>query len=152
MPIKLTADERFWSKVDPCRTDGCALWLANTGSKGYGFFWLNGKMTLAHHFLKGKPPIGLEWDHGCRRRGCIWPDHLEAVTHKVNMERGVAAASLRTQCPSGHPYDAKNTAVHKAGYRRCRECDRAASLARWRAKHPGSRVYQPRQSPSTSDQ
>ncbi len=79
----------FWQKVDPCRTDGCAIWLGGKTVRGYGVFWHERKLVLAHHFLIGKAPAGLEWDHHCNRRGCIWPEHLEAVTHQENMTRGV---------------------------------------------------------------
>lgn len=30
---------------------------------------------------------GLELDHTCDVEGCIYPDHLEPVTHKVNCQR-----------------------------------------------------------------
>lgn len=90
---KYTPEERFWMKVDPCRTDGCAVWLGAIASNGYGLFWLHGKLVLAHHFLTGKPPKGLEWDHvkerGCTHKACVWPDHLESVTHLVNMRRWI---------------------------------------------------------------
>lgn len=85
------ATQRFWAKVDPCRTDGCALFLAGATGKGYAQFWLDGKKILAHHVLVGKPPAGLEWDHvksrGCLNRNCVWPGHLEAVTRSENARR-----------------------------------------------------------------
>ncbi len=79
--------ERFWSHVDPCRTDGCAVWLRPTGD-GYGSFWNGIKLIAAHHFLIGKPPLGLVTDHLCHNRACIWPEHLEFVTQSTNVRRG----------------------------------------------------------------
>lgn len=125
--------ERFWSKVDPCRSDGCALWIGAVQSNGYGSFRLNGKTTRAHQFLVGKAPEGTEWDHvkerGCTHKNCVWPEHLEAVTHRVNLSRAPAAMSLRTHCLKGHPYDDVNTRVNKAGRRECITCNRASMRA-----------------------
>lgn len=134
---RYSPEERFWCKVDPCRTDGCALWLGVTNGSGYGQFWLNGKMTYAHHFLVGLPPKGLEWDHvrelGCSHRNCAWPEHLELVTHRENTLRGntiPATHALKTHCPQGHAYDEPNTRVSN-GKRYCRACA-AARMARKR--------------------
>lgn len=95
---------RFWSHVDPCRTDGCALWLGGRTSDGYGVLRFGGKGGLAHHFLVGRPPKGLEWDHvkerGCTHRNCVWPAHLELVTHAENIRRGDYSAT-RTQFVEG---------------------------------------------------
>lgn len=54
--------QRFWSHVDPCRTDGCMVWIG-ASFKGYGQFSLGMNMIPAHHFLAGKPPENLVWDH-----------------------------------------------------------------------------------------
>lgn len=128
-----TPEQRFWSHVDPCRTDGCALWLAQT-VLGYGRFKVGGRTIQAHHFLVGKAPEGLEWDHvkarGCVHRNCVWPDHLEMVSHQENVSRGDAPFATRvrhaakTHCPRGHAYDEANTGRNKAGGRWCRRCDR----------------------------
>lgn len=133
--IRGTPEERFWRKVDPCRSDGCAVWLGYTfvsshqtpGSEGYGMFRLGNKMILAHHFLVGKPPAGLVWDHvksrGCTHTTCVWPDHLELVTNQENVARGAAGEwqRARTHCAQGHPFDEANTYRYK-GNRRCRAC------------------------------
>ncbi len=121
-----TPEQRFWSKVDPCRTDGCALWLAYVNPNGYGHFKFNYVWNLAHHFLVGKPPEGLVWDHvkdrGCTHRNCVWPGHLEAVTRLENTRRGEHWNVRKTHCPYGHPYDAPNTILNK-GHRYCRACN-----------------------------
>ncbi len=122
MQSKLTPEQRFWNKVDPCRTDGCAIWMARIHD-GYGRFYLNGKEIQAHHFLVGEAPAGLEWDHLCRVRSCVWPEHLEAVTRSVNRLRGYQPNKAKTHCPRGHAYDEANTQFYKSG-RNCRECDR----------------------------
>lgn len=118
-------EERFWSKVDPCRTDGCALWVGAINRGGYGAFWMGLKTTAAHHFLVGKPPKGLVWDHvksrGCTHRHCVWPDHLELVTQGENMRRGDHWQRRKTHCPQGHEYSPENT-YRYGNQRDCRAC------------------------------
>ncbi len=123
-------EERFWSHVDPCRTDGCALWLAQVDPNGYGRFYpADGVAILAHHFLVGKPEKGMHWDHvkarGCTHRNCVWPEHLEQVTPQENTRRSDAGKfwSAKTHCPSGHEYTPANTRLYK-GRRFCRMCKR----------------------------
>lgn len=38
----------------------------------------------------GPIPAGMTIDHLCRVRACMRPSHLEAVSHAVNIHRGVA--------------------------------------------------------------
>jgi hypothetical protein len=69
------------------------------------------------------------------------PEHLEPVTHRVNMLRAStsisAKAAATTHCPRGHEYSPENTYVDPTGGRRCRECSRivkrewAARTGRW---------------------
>ncbi len=107
---------RFWGKVR--KTDRCWLW---TGSlrHGYGSFRVRGRTILAHHFLTGKPPAGLEFHHLCRERSCVRPDHLEAVTHAENVRRGLSGINMssKTSCAQGHLFDALNTGHRPTGGR-----------------------------------
>ena len=121
-------DERFWAKTDPCRTDGCIVWMG-ARSHGYGSFKLDGRMIPAHHFLAGKAPAGLEWDHLCRVPACVNPEHLEAVTRRENTLRGLHGR-LITNCPQGHPYDEVNTYITPRGARRCRLCQQKREAER----------------------
>lgn len=124
-----TIEERFWAKVD--RTEGCWLWTAWKSYAGYGLFKLDGKQVKAHRFayelLVGPIPDGLQLDHLCRIRNCVYPTHLEPVTCRENVLRGegiAASKSRQTHCIHGHPFDEENT-YQRTGRRNCRECQRA---------------------------
>jgi hypothetical protein len=105
--------------------NGCWIWQLSVSKKGYGKVKDQGRTRAAHTVvyeqMVGPAPEGLEPDHTCRVRACVRPDHLEWVTHKVNMERAEFAQSKRTECPAGHAYDETNTRVHR-GRRHCRAC------------------------------
>jgi hypothetical protein len=139
MPIPV--EERFWAKVNK---DGpipahrpelgsCWLWTAATDRKGYGVFRLAGKLIKAHRvayeLIIGPFPAGLLPDHCCRNHGCVNPAHLEPVTNRENMRRGIKGA-LTTHCPAGHAYDAANTYRDPRGRRHCRLCERNRRRAR----------------------
>lgn len=108
----------------------CWLGKAVVRRDGYWQFWLNGKHVYAHRFSyehhKGSIPDGLDIDHLCRRRHCVNPDHLEAVTTQVNLLRGLtiqAFNAAKTHCKRGHAFDAMNTFRRPDGSRKCRKCD-----------------------------
>ncbi len=151
-----TAAERFWSQVDKGDGTGCWLWTGAGAGDGYGGFSVGSRTdgTLrrvpAHRFAYqlevGPVPDDKLLDHLCHNRAaacpggavcqhrrCVRPDHLEAVTNRVNLLRGkgLAAANFRkTHCPKSHPYDLLNTRVDKRGRRYCRTCERAARRER----------------------
>lgn len=82
----------------------------------------------AHRFsyetFIGPVPEGLELDHLCRNTRCVNPEHLEPVTHKVNMQRSStfsAENAAKTHCPRGHEYSDTNIWWYR-GRRYCRVC------------------------------
>jgi len=86
-----------------------------------------------HEFFKGPIPEGFEPDHLCRVRHCVNPDHLELVTKKENILRGIGPAAenaRKTHCPQGHAYAPANTYRSSRGERVCRTCKRARDRAR----------------------
>ena len=112
IPIIGTLERRvfdFWRKVDkngevhPYKPElgRCWMWKgAVLQTNGYGecnpVYWPS---CLAHRIawsLHNRPaiPQGLELDHTCYRKLCVNPDHLDLVTHQVNI--------LRKKCPKGH--------------------------------------------------
>jgi len=122
---------RFWSKVE--KTDYCWNWRGHKNAYGYGDFKINEKHLQAHRFsyelIKGKIPEGLQLDHLCRNRSCVNPDHLEAVTSKVNLLRGKGLTSQnarKTHCIHGHEFTPENTYFQKRSNgvvsRLCKAC------------------------------
>lgn len=82
-----------------------------------------------YEFVNGRIPEGCDPDHLCRNRNCINPDHIEVVTHKVNVLRGsghTAINARKTHCIRGHEFTTDNTisAYTNNGGRKCRACAR----------------------------
>jgi HNH endonuclease len=125
---------RFWSKVDKCAPNGCWQWIGRLSYAGYGQFYVGDRCFRPHRtsyeWERGPIPDGLELDHLCRNRGCVNPDHLEAVTHKENVRRGralevmLARKRAVTHCPKGHPYEGDNLWTNSRGHRWCKTCRR----------------------------
>lgn len=86
--------KRFWSRVEIRGPQECWPWAAGRQPNGYGRFWLDGEMTLAHRVAwaaahdapttarDGGPPVVR---HTCDYRLCCNPAHLRAGTHQDNM-------------------------------------------------------------------
>lgn len=154
MTILSTELECFWNKI---KKDDCWVWLGakKTGRirKGktqyYSACSFRGKNEYVHRIFyrayKGEIADGLEIDHTCRNTLCVNPDHLEAVTHSENVQRGTAWHKIaktekdKTHCPQGHEYTKENTYMHK-NQRHCKTCGRIRAReyqARKRAKEKG---------------
>lgn len=117
---------RIMAKIDKTAPGGCWLWTA-VRRNGYGIVRLNGANVNAHRavyrLLRGPIPDGMQLDHLCRVRACVNPDHLEPVTQRENIMRGVgysARNARKTHCPRGHEYPPFR---EKMG-RRCAACHR----------------------------
>jgi hypothetical protein len=128
---------RLWSKTIFCDT-GCWLFTGSHTDEGYGRIRLGNTIRFVHRaayeFIVGEIPDGLVLDHLCRSRDCWNPDHLEPVTERVNILRGLGITALearRDRCPAGHEYSTKLT---KRGGRVCLKCRRKQSLASYYKK------------------
>lgn len=111
----------------------CWTWTAGRTTAGYGNTHIGGGTHLAHRYTYGifigAIPAGLEVDHLCRNRACCNPCHLEAVTRKVNAERGMQAQ--QTHCKNGHEFTGHNVMRKKSnGVRQCRACHRETQRLR----------------------
>lgn len=125
--------DRFDAGYQLDRQTGCWNWMRSTkGPNGYGQIGEGGhdcRILLAHRVSyeihKGPIPKHLEIDHLCRNRGCVNPEHLEAVTRRTNLLRGdtiTARRAAQTHCLRGHEFTAENTYRSTRGTRECRSC------------------------------
>lgn len=98
--------------IDP--VTGCWNWNGNRSkTTGYGTATriVDGvkRQGVIHRFYyeehKGPIPPGLVIDHLCRNVRCVNPDHLEAVTQKINVQRSARCnKSLRVEPKEQHAY------------------------------------------------
>lgn len=93
---------------------------------GYGRFHYQGADHVAHRFIYQMlvEPVNPDrhCDHLCRRRQCVNPAHVEIVTHRENVIRGVSLIAKYAQseyCVNGHKKPEHPTSE---GFRRCAEC------------------------------
>lgn len=124
-----TRPARFWSWVR--KTEGCWIWQGSKNNKGYGLFSVACKRTLAHRYaftlIVGEIPPSKHLDHLCRQPLCVNPRHLEVVSHRENVLRGLSPAAnnaRKTHCHKGHPFSKKNGLNRSDGKRWCKICER----------------------------
>jgi hypothetical protein len=109
---------------------GCWIWQ-KFSQYGYGkmYVGLVGDGTrrcvsahrASHEAFKGPIPDGYHVDHLCRKTLCVNPEHLQAVTPRLNAARRSAAQAGAAMCPAGHRH-APLTTVYVKGKRECRIC------------------------------
>lgn len=140
----ISLHDRFWSKVNKngpvpeCRPDlgPCWIWIASLRkgtNGGYGRFRVNtNKLVHAHCFSYeekyGPIPPGMVPDHLCRVRHCVNDSHIELVTNKENILRGLGITAIqarKTHCLRGHRLSGRNLVGHlKRRIRECRICNK----------------------------
>lgn len=116
---------------------GCWLW-SGAKTNGYGMAGIPHtritKLThrIVYELLIGPIPIELEIDHLCRRPACCNPDHLELVTHQINVSRGGNA--IKTHCKHGHEFTPENIyrPPKRPDQRNCYTCIQVRNASRGR--------------------
>lgn len=154
-------ETRFWPRVEG-RDDKLGCWIFRPMNPGetfrsrYAWISVKGKSLLVHRIayeqLVGPIPEGMTIDHLCRNHFCVNPAHLEAVSNRTNVLRGVgltATNARRTTCVHGHPFDEKNTYTHewwdrgrRARARQCIACTREYTRE-WKKRKALSRRQAP---------
>ncbi len=132
--------ERFWQYVS--KTESCWNWLGSLASAGYGVFATGkrsnntfkqiGAHVFAYTLAKGEIPAKYHIDHLCRNPKCVNPDHLEAVTPRINTLRGVGVTARnfqKTHCKRGHILQGENLYRIPSGGRACKTCK-----AKWKSE------------------
>jgi hypothetical protein len=129
--------EILQSHTDTADPESCWRWGGKLDVYGYGRLG-SGQLAHRHSYVEvhGAIPTGLQIDHLCRVRDCVNPNHLEAVTARVNSLRSESVSAInarKTHCPQGHEYDEANTYIAPNGGRSCRSCNRVRA-AEYRAR------------------
>ncbi|KKN82050.1 hypothetical protein LCGC14_0313170 [marine sediment metagenome] len=120
---------RFWKCVEIDVITQCWNWQGTITNKGYAQFTVGSRTDntrgaefvhrFAYAYFKSPIPIGLTIDHLCRNHACVNPSHLEAVSDRENILRGMGPAALnarREYCQRGHAYQVEE------GRRWCQIC------------------------------
>lgn len=127
------AEKRFWSRVN--KGPECWLWVGGKGSAGYGQFYFEGRLQMAHRiswaWQNGRIEKGLVIDHTCRVRACVNPSHLRVVTQQVNGRENTSSPHVAlwkaNKCAKGHELTEDNAYLTREKgimRKRCRECNR----------------------------
>ncbi len=132
--------DRFNEKWTLEYDSGCWLWTATRDPLGYGQMGvgsmvdgtrgLRGAHRVGYELYVGPIPPGLDLDHLCRNPSCVNPRHLEPVTHKENVLRGIGPAATnkaKTECKYGHRLSGNNLYEYR-GRRQCKACKVRVSL------------------------
>jgi HNH endonuclease len=120
---------------------GCWEWTGALNNRGYGIITISKSVYYTHRVsytrYNGPIPDGHVLDHLCRNTKCANPEHLEAVSDKINTRRGYsngAVAQRREACLYGHLYSEHG---RQYGPRRvCLQCARDKSAARRAQQKP----------------
>jgi hypothetical protein len=114
---------------NPKGTDDCWTWPGAKSRSRPGIYYptlsLHNKSLRVHRvtFRIWVGPLvdGMHIDHLCRNTLCVNPWHLEQVTERENIIRGVGPTAVNAKkevCINGHPFSPK----YGTTYRQCATC------------------------------
>lgn len=107
----------------------CWIWTKRVAESGYGNFRDGDTAERAHRvsfrWFVGPIAEGFEVHHLCRRRACVNPYHLQALTDE---EHQLLHANARL-CAQGHLICERNSYLKSDGRLRCGICHRVKGLA-----------------------
>jgi hypothetical protein len=123
--------ESFKARTTLDEATRCWVWTSPRSGNGYGWASPTFAYRVAYVLFKGPLSPELEPDHLCKNKLCVNPDHLEAVTKKVNILRSdsISAKNARKiHCKHGHLLEGDNLKIRydKKGrpHRVCITCER----------------------------
>src|SRR5689334_15152661 len=92
--------EHFWDNIEINKS--CWMWKGAKTGNGYGVIYIKDKSRMSTHrfsyiLYKGRIKPNLVIDHLCRTPLCVNPHHLEAVTNKENILRGVGTGAINSK-------------------------------------------------------
>lgn len=141
----MNLQDRFDAKWVLALDTGCWEWIGARLPTGYGRFRVSVPVRrlvpahrLAYELYIGPVTEGKVLDHLCRNRRCVNPWHLEPVTNRENLLRGVSQSAenaRKTHCKQGHEFTDENT-YRSNGQRMCRACRKAYSHSRTKGALP----------------
>lgn len=128
-----TVEQRLLALVH--KTPSCWLFEGQKNTQGYGRMRMGGRggrhlpaHRISYEIYVGPIPDGMVLDHLCRVVNCVNPAHLQAVTQRTNVLRGLAPAAVNAQLTNcrkaGHPLSGDNLGNDTPGHRRCKACRR----------------------------
>lgn len=104
--------------------NGCWTWLGAKSFNGYGNVRIDKKQYRAHRVSyedkNGAIPKDKVIDHVCLNKSCVNPNHLEAVSQKINAQRALLG-KRNLFCKKGHEMNEKNTYL-SGNSRSCKKC------------------------------
>jgi len=69
------SESRFWAKVDLSEPDGCWPWTAFKNPKGYGYFYVGGKVVDVVTKLRELSPLYEMAKEGVDLTKVVWTAH-----------------------------------------------------------------------------
>lgn len=105
--------------------DGHWYWTGWANDAGYPYVHMDGRdqpaYRVVYELLIGPIPERLELDHLCVTPMCVWPLHMEPVSHAENQRR-IAARQIKCRRASHDWTDEHNVHTRPNGRRYCRAC------------------------------